>query len=144
LEREGIFIILLNIYYKSLIRIGYILILILRYNITNMRNDESYDFDKNGWNEWSKHVLIELKRHDKSLQGLKEERYKDRESIIEKITDMKEEFNDGVNEIENSVIKLSKDLESIAATKGAVIGGIVSFMVALFTTAVVTMVNGLV
>jgi len=65
--------------------------------------------EENGWNEWSKHVLLELKSHKEKLDALEC-----------KITNM---------QIQLATIK--KEMEISAGNKGAMMGGVIAVVVSV-------------
>ncbi len=95
---------------------------------------ENYNIEKNGWNEWSKHILIQLKNHENKLNELVENRYTDRADIIEKITEVKSDLQISLNVMDKTLIGIIKEMELKAKTQGAWVGGIVSFIIVMISS----------
>ena len=94
----------------------------------------------NGWNEWSRHVLLELERLDDSVKELhvKIDKNKDDlnakvdekcQAILNEIVGIKDKFTDKINDMNRQVTALKVKVALIGGFAGLIISGIVSLIV---------------
>jgi mRNA-degrading endonuclease RelE of RelBE toxin-antitoxin system len=74
----------------------------------------------NGWNEWSKHVLAELKRLNRGYENLRKEFADFKEEIIEKFLKQKAE-----------IVSTKKEVRTLKKITGSAIGIMITIILAL-------------
>ena len=94
----------------------------------------------NGWNEWSRHVLLELERLSDGIKELDEKIDKNKDELNKKIDDkfqavmdsisnVKDQFRDKVDGVNRQLIALKVKVALIGGFAGLLISGIVSLVV---------------
>lgn len=86
------------------------------------------EIDKNGWNEWSKHVLMELEELNNDMKDIKELRHRDREELIAKITLVRDELMRRFGSLDKTVSNIKTEMNVRAGNRGAIMGAIMGII----------------
>jgi predicted ATP-dependent serine protease len=100
--------------------------------------------DTNGWNEWSKHVLLELERLDSTTKELKllveqsrretlEQLDNKCQNLLQRIDAIQERLSEKYTDLHGSVVALRVQMALIGAISGVIASGVVSFLVRIFS-----------